>query len=333
MRKVILFVLEILTLLSFVSCAGGASGGNGAETSNLRLSVGTGTGRSANGRLSLFTDGSLSVDIKDSSGNLITSGSTDIVNGSGTVMIGGVTVGSEIIAEATVVTNGNTFFGTSSPTEVQEGTTNISVTVMATGTSLTVKNDVDYNSKLFEKLIDGQIYTLNVGNVGTYELNQIFSNISSKSSCRFNVVLGSDYNGETTFTTAYTCTNVISIDMTDAPITVIGTYAFEGWTGLTEVKVSSYTGVINNAAFKNCTSLTTLYTKNVYSIGECVFENVVTDPATGYPWGHPFSVISQKPAIGDIGWGSNLFGVIGDLLNFNGNCYAYDVGSGIFTTM
>ncbi len=332
MRKVILFVLEILTLLSFVSCAGGASGGNGAETSNLRLSVGTGTGRSANGRLSLFTDGSLSVDIKDTSGNLITSGSTDIVNGSGTVMIGGVTVGSEIIAEATVVTNGNTFFGTSSPTEVQEGTTNISVTVMATGTSLTVKNDVEYNSKLFEKLIDGQ-YTLNVGNVGTYELNQIFLNISSKSSCRFNVVLGSDYNGETTFTPAYTCTNVISIDMTDAPITMIGTGAFAGWTGLTEVKVSSYTGFINEDAFKDCTSLTTLYTKNVYSIGERVFENVVTDSATGSTWGHALYVISQQPAISGISWGSNLFGGINDFLYFNGIWYAYNVGSGNFTAM
>ncbi len=262
MKRAVLFILGVITLLAMTSCAGGASGGgSGAEESgSLRLSIGTGSGRAAGERNALFANGALTVNLSGDNG-FSKSGSTTLdTSGSGTLTIKSIPVGITVLAEASITANGITYTGSTTTTTV-EGTTPVTITVRP-DTAIKIPADVTdgYMDALLAKLTAGQIYTLTIGNLTSFTPDTLMKKLAEKTECSFRIVLNNE-SSATSFTSGSEdmpsgISNITSVDLSqNTAITSINDNAFINCTGLTEIIFPPNLASIGESAFENCTSL------------------------------------------------------------------------------
>ncbi len=252
-------------MILFVSCAGGASGGDSSGTARLSLAVSSGnagTNRSASeARLSIFSNSTASFELTNDDGSYSDSASASLdQNGCGVISVKSVPVGTNITAVVTVTTPDGCIFSGSNSIFITDGDNALSITVSLDAEStfsIPSGADAEYVAKLLDKLAENGTYTLKLGTLDASVLSAIAGDGTAHNSRFFKLdfsgvqsgVIGKEFKG---------ALNIVSVDLTGSGITGISDSAFESCTHIETVIIPKAVENVGELAFYSCTAIKTV---------------------------------------------------------------------------
>ncbi len=287
----------------FISCAGGASGGD-SEQEYATLSLGLGTSgsgaRSASPAPSIFAGATVDFELISTEGSYHDNAVAVLDSqGQGSVGVKRVPVGAHLHATANVTAVDGTVYAGESDLNVGTGNNVLNITVkMSAGAPLIIDANAtvtDVEKKL-AKMESGKTYTVKfVGTDGNLSILSAIKNVASGINIELNMsdstvaALNADlFSGCTSITSVSLpatlesigdrafkgCSSLGSIDMGMTDVDYIGPSAFEGCTSLASVDLPYYLSSISERTFYGCTSLASIdmNVTIVDTIGTSAFE-------------------------------------------------------------